>query len=46
MYHGLAHIEISDAKVLKFPSKTDLTKKGLNSLRVENGMIHSFVRLH
>jgi hypothetical protein len=46
LYHGLAHIEVSDAKVLKFPSKTDLTKKGLNSLRVENGMIHSFVRLH
>lgn len=45
LYHGLAHIEISDAKVLKFPSKTDLAQKGVNPLRVENGMIHSFVRL-
>lgn len=46
LYHGLAHIEVSDAKVLKFPSKTDLTQKGVNALRVENGMIHSFVRLN
>jgi len=45
MHQGLAHIEISDAKVLKFPSKSDPSKRGTNSLRVENGMIHSFVRL-
>jgi hypothetical protein len=45
MHQGLAHIEISDAKVLKFPSKGDLAQKGVNPLRVENGMIHSFVRL-
>jgi hypothetical protein len=44
-HQGLAHIEISDSKVLKFPSKTDLTKRGTNPLRVENGMIHSFVRV-
>jgi len=42
---GIAHIEISDAKVLKFPSKSDLTLKGVNKKRVENGMIHSFTRL-
>lgn len=45
MYNGFAHVEISGAKVLKFPSKGDLSKKGVNELRVENGMIHSFVRL-
>ena len=45
LYYGLAHVEISDAKVLKFPSKTNLAQKGVNPLRVENGMIHSFVRL-
>ena len=42
---GLAHVEISDAKVLKFPSKEDLNQKGVNSKRVENGLIHSFIRL-
>jgi len=42
----LAHVEISGAKVLKFPSKSDLNLKGVNPLRVENGLIHSFVRLH
>ena len=46
MHHGFAHIEISGAKVLKFPSKIDLSQKGVNKLRVENGMIHSFVRLN
>ena len=46
MHQGLAHIEISDAKVLKFPSKSDPTKRGTNTLRVENGMIHSFTRLN
>ena len=45
IYYGLAHIEISDAKVLKFPSKGDLSLKGVNPLRVENSLIHSICRV-
>jgi len=39
---GIAHEEISGFKALKFPSKTDLAQRGVNPLKVENGIIHSF----
>lgn len=45
MHRGLAHVEISGMKALKYPSKGDPRLKGINNLLVDNGMIHSFVKL-
>jgi hypothetical protein len=45
MHKGIAHIEISGLKALKYPSKGDPKKKGRNSLLVDNGIIHSFVKI-
>lgn len=41
----IAHKEYSGMKVLKYPSKSDLSQKGTNPLKVESGVIHSFTRL-
>lgn len=45
MHKGIAHIEISGMKVLKFPSKGNPALKGRNPLLVNNGLVHSFVKL-
>lgn len=42
MIREMAHTEISGIKALKMPSKADPTKKGVNPLRVDLGIIHSF----
>lgn len=44
--YEVAHAEISGMKILKFASKSNPDLKGVNTLKVENGLIHSFVRLH
>lgn len=46
MHKGIAHIEISGLKVLKYPSKGDPKKKGINNLLVDNGIIHSFTKIN
>lgn len=45
MHKGVAHEEISGYKVLKYPSKGNPAIKGNNPLLVDNGIVHSFVKL-
>lgn len=45
MHSAIAHVEISGFKVLKYPSKQNLAIKGNNPLLIDNGIIHSFVKL-
>ncbi len=45
MHHGIAHEEISGFKVLKYPSKGNPLIKGNNPLLIENGIVHSFVKI-
>lgn len=45
MHKGIAHVEISGLKALKYPSKGNPALKGRNPLLVDNGIIHSFVKL-
>lgn len=45
MHKGVAHEEISGFKVLKYPSKGNPAIKGNNPLLIDNGIIHSFVKL-
>lgn len=45
MHKGVAHEEISGFKVLKYPSKNNPAIKGNNPLLIDNGIIHSFVKL-
>lgn len=45
MHKGIAHEEISGFKPLKYPSKNNPLIKGNNPLLIDNGIIHSFVKL-
>lgn len=45
MHKGIAHVEISGLKALKYPSKGNPALKGRNPLLVDNGIIHSFVKI-